>query len=119
MPFIIHAGTKMLESQERRMSMLNHKLKKLNLPTRDVQPSELISNEMERIALMKEARAKGVYYDMLEVSSHSCIILDKKNSFNLHSVITELENCSNCSLQGYMIQKGKKKMTVTIPKMKQ
>ena len=74
MPFIIHAGTKMLESQERRMSMLNHKLKKLNLPTRDVQPSELISNEMERIALMKEAMAKGVYYDMLEVSSHSCII---------------------------------------------
>ncbi|KAK1683773.1 hypothetical protein QYE76_044621 [Lolium multiflorum] len=46
--------------------MLNHKLKKLNVPTRDVQPSELISNEMERIALMKEAIAKGVYYDMLE-----------------------------------------------------
>ncbi|KAK1610440.1 hypothetical protein QYE76_034113 [Lolium multiflorum] len=64
--FKVLYGTKMLESQERRMSMLNHKLKKLNVPTRDVQPSELISNEMERIALMKEAIAKGVYYDMLE-----------------------------------------------------
>ncbi|KAM0840971.1 hypothetical protein ACQ4PT_059309 [Festuca glaucescens] len=73
------------------MGMLNHKLKKLNLPTRDVPPSELISNEMERMALIKEARAKGVYYDMLE----SARIYDSEGEKENDSDDTEDEAVDN------------------------
>ena len=60
----------MLESQERKMHLLNMKLKKMNLPTKEIPSEELISNEMERINVIKEARKSGIYYDLLEVRLH-------------------------------------------------